>query len=257
MDNAVSGQIKLIDQNDSQNNINKSFYVQQSNEKVNLSDVTPGTWDIKVTLFDNSDNEVVSGTGSIDVLPGRNNNAAIELNTNGGLDISVDVNAVPSDPTGLNASLDGNQVDLNWEQNSEDNIKGYAVYRSQSETGVKKCLTNDLINVTNYSDTNVSSGQKYYYWVKAYNQVGYSSGFSQVEAVAIKNSLNEKEQNDTTGNAQKIVETETYTGNTVGINYSYDKDFYKFEAIKKGLKINFTPGSLNDETSDFYIYIYN
>jgi len=69
-------------------------------------------------------------------------------------------------------------VDLEWDPNSESDLAGYNIYRSnQSGSGYVR-LNASLITGTNYSDSSIAAGQTYYYVCTAVNDSDLESGFS-------------------------------------------------------------------------------
>jgi regulation of enolase protein 1 (concanavalin A-like superfamily) len=68
----------------------------------------------------------------------------------------------PSAPTGLLASPSGSAINLSWTKNTEGNIAGYRVYRSDSATGTFTLLNTTLLNTPNYTDITAPSGTSFY-----------------------------------------------------------------------------------------------
>jgi hypothetical protein len=73
----------------------------------------------------------------------------------------------PSAPTGLSAEAGNGVVNLNWNNNSENDLAGYNVYRSTSSGGTYTKLNASLLGSSSYSDTSVSNGTTYWYRVTA------------------------------------------------------------------------------------------
>ncbi|OCL26595.1 hypothetical protein U472_11465 [Orenia metallireducens] len=182
--NVVAGQVKLISNISEEDNIIKNLTIKGSTGTANFTEVKAKKWDIEVSLFDDNDTVVASGRNQIDILPSRDNNASITIETStGGLDITINVNLSPSDPTGLNAELQNGEIVLNWDENLESNISGYMVYRSNNLDGVKEVINDNLVIENTYTDSNVEIGNTYYYWLIAYDSNGYSSDFSNVATI--------------------------------------------------------------------------
>ncbi len=76
-------------------------------------------------------------------------------------------NLTPAAPTGLAATAGDGQVVLNFDGNGESDLAGYNVYRSQTSGGPYSPVNPSLLNVTTYTDTNVTNGTTYYYVVTA------------------------------------------------------------------------------------------
>jgi len=69
-------------------------------------------------------------------------------------------------------------VQLEWNPNSEPDLSGYNIYRSnQSGFGYVR-LNATLIPGTTYTDTTIDAGQTYYYVCTAVNASDLESGFS-------------------------------------------------------------------------------
>lgn len=72
----------------------------------------------------------------------------------------------PAAPTGFTATAGDAQVDLAWSANSEPDLQGYIVYRSQT-SGSGYVAQTGVISATSYLDTSVINGTTYYYVVTA------------------------------------------------------------------------------------------
>lgn len=73
----------------------------------------------------------------------------------------------PAAPTGLAAAAAGQSIVLDWEDNSEEDLFGYYVYRSAtSGSGYEKINTWPLTD-SEYTDSDVIGGNTYYYVVTA------------------------------------------------------------------------------------------
>ena len=84
-------------------------------------------------------------------------------------------NLTPAAPTGLAATASDGQVVLNFNGNSESDLAGYNVYRGQTSGGPYSPVNPSLLNVTAYTDTNVTNGTTYYYVVTAVDTSGNES----------------------------------------------------------------------------------
>jgi Abnormal spindle-like microcephaly-assoc'd, ASPM-SPD-2-Hydin/Putative Ig domain len=98
-------------------------------------------------------------------------------------------NAVNS-PTSIAVSGTGIQiishsVDLTWTPSTSTGIVGYDVYRGSASGGPYIKLTTAPVTTTNYSDTNVLSGQTYYYVLTAEDSSDVQSVFSTAASASI------------------------------------------------------------------------
>lgn len=88
----------------------------------------------------------------------------------------------PAPPTGLVAvalQLEGkpNSIDLSWEPNTEPDLAGYLVYRSEG-TGQPVTLTPAPIRAISFSDATVQAGHTYTYVLRAVDDAGNRSATS-------------------------------------------------------------------------------
>ncbi|MDZ7690341.1 MAG: hypothetical protein U5K69_04195 [Balneolaceae bacterium] len=84
--------------------------------------------------------------------------------------------SLPASPQGLNANAEGSSISLSWSANNESDLAGYKLFRGTQSNPTE--LLADVGNVTAYQDEDVSSGQTYYYRLKAYDTEGNSSDYS-------------------------------------------------------------------------------
>ena len=88
-------------------------------------------------------------------------------------------------PTGLSATLQDGQVKLTWEASST--ASGYNVYRSTSNRAADAEQINESpVDALTYSDTDVTRGTRYYYWITAFVSGGESEFSSKVQ-IAFQN----------------------------------------------------------------------
>jgi hypothetical protein len=76
-------------------------------------------------------------------------------------------------------------VDLSWGINVETDLAGYRVYRSERENQRGELLTPHLLPSSEYRDTQVVSGQRYWYTVTAVDKAGNESAPSAPLSVEI------------------------------------------------------------------------
>jgi fibronectin type 3 domain-containing protein len=94
-------------------------------------------------------------------------------------EISVVVAITPRDdfppavPAGLSAVAGVSAIELAWERNTEDDFRGYNVYRSTEGAAFEKVAA--LIDAPAYSDRQVEAGKRYRYAVSSVDQAGNES----------------------------------------------------------------------------------
>ncbi len=84
----------------------------------------------------------------------------------------------PAAPTGLVATAGDARVSLDWADNTEIDLAGYNIYRSDGGDYAK--LNVSLVMDSALSDTTVTNGTPYSYYVKAVDQTGNESAASNV-----------------------------------------------------------------------------
>jgi outer membrane protein assembly factor BamB len=93
----------------------------------------------------------------------------------------------PMPPWGLvvEEGPDGSSSIINWEapilkedMTTLDDLAGYHLYRSETETGQKTRINPVLLEATTFVDDDVEDGKTYYYWVTAIDESANESDFS-------------------------------------------------------------------------------
>jgi hypothetical protein len=79
----------------------------------------------------------------------------------------------PAVPAGLSAVAGVSAIELAWERNTEDDFRGYNVYRSTEGAAFEKVAA--LIDAPAYSDRQVEAGKRYRYTVSSVDQAGNES----------------------------------------------------------------------------------
>jgi fibronectin type 3 domain-containing protein len=137
-----------------------------------------------------------SGSGYVAIATGITANAYMDLNvfngttyryvvtaTDAGANesgVSTEVSATPVDmtppasPTGLAVWVGDGMTLLNWADNSESDIGGYAVYRSTTLGSGYSAIASSLASST-YTDETVTNGTTYHYVITALDTVGNES----------------------------------------------------------------------------------
>jgi hypothetical protein len=87
----------------------------------------------------------------------------------------------PAAPTGLTATAGNETISLDWNDNTEEDLDGYNVYRSTTQGSGYGKLNLALVNDSDYIDNTVTNGIPYYYVVTAVDFNGHESGYSNEE----------------------------------------------------------------------------
>jgi uncharacterized protein (DUF1800 family) len=74
------------------------------------------------------------------------------------------VSSLPAAPTGVTATAGDSQITLSW--NLSDAANSYTVYR-RAESGIDAVVVAADLTVSTFTDTDLSNGTTYYYWVQA------------------------------------------------------------------------------------------
>jgi hypothetical protein len=77
------------------------------------------------------------------------------------------------------------EVELSWSINTESDLAGYRVYRSEQQDTAGKLVTTDLLLSPVYRDTSVQPGHTYWYSVTAVDRYGNESAHSAPVAVEV------------------------------------------------------------------------
>jgi hypothetical protein len=87
--------------------------------------------------------------------------------------------------TGVTTSASKHTVALTWERSSTSSVTGYFVYRGTKPSGPFAQLNSSPESSPSYSDSTVSSGQVYYYYVTAVDSSNIQSADSNEVSVTI------------------------------------------------------------------------
>jgi len=85
---------------------------------------------------------------------------------------------IPLTPNEFHATPSWDGVEINWAPNTEMDIAGYWIYRSDTPEGTYNALNPELVFDTDYLDENVLNGTFYYYKVSAEDFDGNESELS-------------------------------------------------------------------------------
>ncbi|MCK4258414.1 MAG: PD40 domain-containing protein, partial [Halanaerobiales bacterium] len=143
-----------------------------------ISDLLATSWQVSYEARDLVSGEVIATVKEyIDILPGRTITRKVTLNSEQEIIIKEETIAIPQKLAGY---ISNNDIVMVWEQGSyNDNVVGYLIYRSETETGQKSLLNSDLNIKTTYTDSTVDISLNYWYWVQAIDNIGNISDFSE------------------------------------------------------------------------------
>ncbi|HZD59517.1 MAG TPA: S8 family serine peptidase, partial [Anaerolineae bacterium] len=86
---------------------------------------------------------------------------------------STGSNNTISTSTGVTVATGDNQVTLSWSASNMPDLAGYRIYRSSSPNFSQAVKIAELPKgTTTYTDTSVTNGNTYYYWIVPYNTTG-------------------------------------------------------------------------------------
>ncbi|GAI16523.1 unnamed protein product, partial [marine sediment metagenome] len=106
---------------------------------------------------------------------------AVDLGTNesgNSNEATATADWAPVAPTGLVATPGDKQVSLGWNDNTEGDLDGYNVHRSQTTGGPYSQINGSLVATSNYTDSGLTGGVTYYYVVTAVDNGANESGNS-------------------------------------------------------------------------------
>jgi hypothetical protein len=90
----------------------------------------------------------------------------------------VVVDTPPFPPDGVFSLTGDGVVSIYWNANWEDDLAGYAVYRSTTDPGPYFFIDEVAATETFYDDTDVVNGETWYYAVTAFDRAGHESELS-------------------------------------------------------------------------------
>lgn len=153
----------------------REYLIADLTEPVTFGDLKSTAWKVEVEVLDALNAICATVSGVIDVKPGRTVAASVSFDL-GQLEIQPVWHMPPEKPVNLQAIPTETAVRLTWEAPAGD-VAGYSIARSSSADGKKVILNDSLILGLEYTDSDVTGGKKYYYWVAAYDYEGFYSGW--------------------------------------------------------------------------------
>ena len=133
------------------------------------------------------------------------------INSNHTIEAQFEITAPPSPPQNLQANASASSIVLSWDASTQGTypIAGYAIYRGTTAGGESSTPIDTVsASVTTYTDTNVTQGTTYYYYVKAFDNQdppNYSAPSNEVSA---------------TVSSPLTITTTSLPDGTVGVSYS-------------------------------------
>ncbi|KOA21343.1 thermophilic serine proteinase precursor [Clostridium homopropionicum DSM 5847] len=95
-----------------------------------------------------------------------------------GMDIEDLQTTPPAAPSTLKAAKDDSNVNLTWNDNSEIDVAGYNVYRSETKGAKGTQINTALVGDLKFTDSSVDATKTYYYTISAVNYAKLESGAS-------------------------------------------------------------------------------
>ncbi len=152
-----------------------------------LENLKARIWEFGVELFDFSAECIWEGHDVLQVYPGRETVVDLDIDLDlGTLIVKVTWQLPPPAPTNLMGVSEAGSVYLSWDCAGAVNVLGFRVYRSIEEDAPKTILNQELISNSSYIDTDVETGNIYWYWVLTYTENGLTSPLSEPCSVYVE-----------------------------------------------------------------------
>ncbi|MBM7557076.1 GLUG motif-containing protein [Halanaerobacter jeridensis] len=109
----------------------------------------------------------------------KSNYEVVTIQVNDKLEISVNREQSPSAPTGVTGSYNSGAITLSVDNPTSE--ANYMIYRSTTnDPATAEPVSDGLVDLAGWEDSNLTGLNTYYYWVRSYNQQGLSSSLSSV-----------------------------------------------------------------------------
>ena len=112
--------------------------------------------------------------GAIAYDSANNASGLITSYTNPYVEYNID-HTPPAEPTNFAAEADLGKIVLSWAKGSEQDLKGYNIYRAESENAENFKKLANCIAYTGYEDTEISANTTYWYKISAIDNAGNES----------------------------------------------------------------------------------
>jgi len=95
----------------------------------------------------------------------------------------------PEAPSGLVSMTGKNYIALSWDDNQEEDLAGYRVWRKEEGEEEYLLLTTEPVRENTYTDTKVEKNKRYYYSITALDKHGNESKKSEAASEIIKDTF--------------------------------------------------------------------
>ncbi len=126
--------------------------------------------------------------GTYTFLAGNNSVVLDAAGSSGGTVVIADAarfvmtvpSVAPAAPTSATAVALNSAIGLDWANNTESDLAGYNVYRSNASGGSRVRLNSSLLTTSSFTDSTATNGSTRYYVIRAIDRFGNESGNSAV-----------------------------------------------------------------------------